>query len=611
MSRAKDLLGDMKDRLAAIKAKPDLTFWEWMNLVCPAKEDRNVNNITEIGDIRTLAGEIIGLPKSDIEVLKKMCPKMNIVIMICGSRGDVQPFLPIGQALKNLGHRVRIATHANFREFVESNGCEFYPLGGDPKKLMAYMVKSKGKLMPSTSELLSSSFWEETAERKEMMEEIIMSCYDAANCADKESKGSAGEPFTADFIISNPTTYSHVHLAEAMGVPVHMFFTMPWSPTSQFPHPLGGVAYKELTGKDKKKFEASPDKGDVKDMDSFLENFQKIQATKSKKSDANSYSYKSVDWLMHMGMGELLQKFRVKHNLTKTWKEGADIVNSRGLPFAYIWSPSLIPKPEDWGANIDIVGFCELKGSGFTGEPPADIKAWLEKDPEKPPIFIGFGSCVLPDPRKVAKNIYYAAQKADVRVIIQQGWAELGKSLTGKDGVSFVKGTKLDDGSESEGYDIKANDFALVIGRVSHSWLFDHVTGVVHHGGAGTTYAGLKAAKPTFVAPFFGDQPFWGQMVSAAGAGPKPQGVDDWEEESLAKKFLEMCGEPMKKAAKGLSDAMAKENGAAKSIDAIYSHLYFHQLHCGRAEYDTYTSRTCAMNLHTNATTDTQINTHV
>jgi len=39
-------------------------------------------------------------------------------------------------------------------------------------------------------------------------------------------------------------------------------------------------------------------------------------------------------------------------------------------------------------------------------------------------------------------------------------------------------------------------------------------------------------------------------MVSAAGAGPKPQGVDDWEEESLAKKFLEMCGEPMKKAAK-------------------------------------------------------------
>lgn len=68
---------------------------------------------------------------------------MNICILIVGSRGDVQPFVALGKELKKSGHRIRLATHETFKSFVQSAGLEFYPLGGDPAELMAYMVRSK------------------------------------------------------------------------------------------------------------------------------------------------------------------------------------------------------------------------------------------------------------------------------------------------------------------------------------------------------------------------------------------------------------------------------------------------------------------------------------
>ena len=89
----------------------------------------------------------------------KDCPKMNIVIMIVGSRGmnrnlfsfpfpfhpsqgDVQPYVALAQQLEKDGHRVRIATHETFRDFVHTCGLEFFSIGGNPQDLMSYMVKS-------------------------------------------------------------------------------------------------------------------------------------------------------------------------------------------------------------------------------------------------------------------------------------------------------------------------------------------------------------------------------------------------------------------------------------------------------------------------------------
>eukprot|EP01041_Mallomonas_annulata_P010002 gene10002-20810_t len=76
-------------------------------------------------------------------------PKINIVILVVGTRGDVQPFVYLGQALQKDGHRVRLATHAEYRDDVTvKGGLEYYPLGGDPRKLSEFMVKTEGRLMP-------------------------------------------------------------------------------------------------------------------------------------------------------------------------------------------------------------------------------------------------------------------------------------------------------------------------------------------------------------------------------------------------------------------------------------------------------------------------------
>jgi hypothetical protein len=76
--------------------------------------------------------------------------KLNIVIQVVGSRGDVQPFIALGHELRKYGHRVRVATHNVFDDFVRKSGSglEFYPIGGNPSELMAYMVKNPG-LIPS------------------------------------------------------------------------------------------------------------------------------------------------------------------------------------------------------------------------------------------------------------------------------------------------------------------------------------------------------------------------------------------------------------------------------------------------------------------------------
>ena len=86
---------------------------------------------------------------------------------------------------------------------------------------------------------------------------------------------------------------------------------------------------------------------------------------------------------------------------------------------------------------------------------------------------------------RFSEIIFKAVEKAGVRALVSAGWGGLG------------------------GVSIPSNVF--ILGNVPHDWLFEKVSAVVHHGGAGTTAIGLKKGCPTVVVPFFGDQPFWGR----------------------------------------------------------------------------------------------------
>lgn len=158
--------------------------------------------------------------------------KLNIVIQIVGSRGDVQPFIALGNALQDHGHRVRIATHGVFADFVKGSCLEFFPIGGDPAQLMAYMVKNPG-LIPQVKTLRDG----EIKRKQLMVAEMLDGCWRSCIEDDPDTQ----EPFVADAIIANPPSFAHVHCAQALGIPVHLMFTMPWSSTRAFPHPLANL----------------------------------------------------------------------------------------------------------------------------------------------------------------------------------------------------------------------------------------------------------------------------------------------------------------------------------------------------------------------------------
>ena len=103
---------------------------------------------------------------------------------------------------------------------------------------------------------------------------------------------------------------------------------------------------------------------------------------------------------------------------------------------------------------------------------------------------------MVDDPDAMSALIFTAVQRCGIRALVSQGWGGLRNS--------------------------GASENIFMLGDCPHDWLFESVSCVVHHGGAGTTAAGIRASKPTVIIPFFGDQPFWGDMIARAGAGPDP-----------------------------------------------------------------------------------------
>ncbi len=458
--------------------------------------------------------EMLPLPK----VYKnRTVPHMNIVMLVVGSHGDVQPFVSIAKELIKYGHRVRIATHINFKKFVEDNGPEFYPLAGDPEKLMEYMVRTEGSILPgSIKEVV-----EDVPSKIQMIKEITHSTWGACT---EPAPYPLAEPFHADVIIANPPSYGGPHCAEALQIPLHMMFTMPWTPTREFSHPL---------------FSMGKSGGNIVSLGAI-----------------NAASYYILEGLVWEGIGEVINAFRRKLHLPilNVTNGASTLLFKNTLPFTYLWSPSIVPKPIDWGDNVDVVGFCLLEGSGMGDwKPPETLVEFLAKGDK--PIYIGFGSCVIVDPKTVSQKIFDALLKSGKRGIIQAGWAKLGEGL-------------------------EIPDHVYMVGRAPHTWLFKQCAAVCHHGGAGTTATGLTLAVPTIICPFFGDQPFWGESVFRAGAGPYPLRIGPATVDELAEAFTFACRPDVAVAAQLMSEAMQKETGPFNAMCAFHAKLPVTEIQC-------------------------------
>ncbi len=222
-----------------------------------------------------------------------------------------------------------------------------------------------------------------------------------------------------------------------------------------------------------------------------------------------------------------------------------DGLYARREPFVYGFSPQVVPPAPDWPAWHHATGYWFLEREA-DWRPPAELVAFLEDGP--PPVSIGFGSMSGSLARRLLSLSVEAVQRTGLRAVLLGGWAA----------------------AEREGMP----DSVLVLDSIPHDWLFPRVTAVVHHGGAGTTAAGLRAGRPTVVVPFMGDQPYWGRRVHALGVGPKPIQRSELTVRRLSEALVQATTDTaMQQRAASLGQALAQEDGVANAVRVIRAYL--------------------------------------
>jgi sterol 3beta-glucosyltransferase len=420
-------------------------------------------------------------------------PSMLVTCLTIGSRGDVQPYIALCKGLMAQGHRARIATHGEFRGWVESHGIEFAEVAGDPAELMRVCVENGMFTIPF--------FIEANSKFRSWLDGLLLTAWEAC-------QGS-------DLVIESPSAMCGIHIAEALGVPYFRAFTMPWTRTRAYPHAFAvrnakmGGAYNYMT-----------------------------------------YTlFDNVFWTWTEGQ---INSWRVKTlGIRPT---NLDKLQQNKVPFLYNFSPSVVPPPLDFSDWVKVTGYWFLnEGSDY--EPPADLSAFIKKarDDGMKLVYIGFGSVVVNDSRKLTEQIINAVQKADVRCILSKGWSD-----------RFDK-------KDANVPDIVLPSCIHAIRSAPHDWLFTQIDAVVHHGGAGTTGASLRAGKPTIIKPFFGDQYFFATRVEDLGVGIH---LSKATEHQLGKAlWTAVHDDRMQTKARLLGEAIRSQDGVQTAIRAIYSDL--------------------------------------
>ena len=267
----------------------------------------------------------------------------------------------------------------------------------------------------------------------------------------------------SDMLIESPSAMGGIHIAEALAIPYYRAFTMPWTRTRAYPHAF-----------------AVPD---------------------HKMGGAyNYYSYVMFDNVFWKAIASQVNRWRKKDlELRST---NLDKMQTNKVPFLYNFSPSVVVPPLDYSDWVKVTGYWFLdEASDWT--PPAELLAFMKKarDDKKKLIYIGFGSIVVSDPAGLTRTVVDSVVKADVRCVLSKGWS---------DRLGDPSALKTEIPLPPEIYQIKS---------VPHDWLFGQIDAAVHHGGAGTTGASLRAGLPTICKPFFGDQFFFGSRVEDLGVG--------------------------------------------------------------------------------------------
>jgi UDP:flavonoid glycosyltransferase YjiC (YdhE family) len=200
-----------------------------------------------------------------------------------------------------------------------------------------------------------------------------------------------------------------------------------------------------------------------------------------------------------------------------------------------------VPRPADWGDPVTVAGYWFLQAPSSFVPPPA-LARFLECGPT--PVYVGFGSMALRDAERVTGVVLDALTLSGMRAVMALGWGGLSPR------------------------DLPDSVYALE--SVPHDWLFPRVAAVVHHGGAGTTAAGLRAGVPSVVVPFILDQFFWANRVARLGVGPPAVPYSRLSAQRLARAIAGAVGEPgIRERAAALGARIRAEDGVGKAVGTI------------------------------------------
>jgi sterol 3beta-glucosyltransferase len=415
---------------------------------------------------------------------------MRIAIIAPGSRGDVEPYIALGKGLKKAGHFVRLISHHNFTELVNSHGLEFCPVDINVQDIAQ---------SPEMRALLGGGNF--LSVMSKMAKEAQINALKMVKVGLPACRGM-------DLILTGiGGLYVGLALSEKLNLPMIQAYYIPFTPTRLYPSFLIPPLPIKLGG------------------------------------TFNRLSYHIARQVMWQGFRSADKKIRLESLSIAPapfWGPSLDGA-SKHLPVLYGFSSSVIPQPPDWDEHIHITGYWFLDQDD-AWSPPQALVDFLQAGP--PPIYIGFGSMSTHDPEATTRLVLQALTQSNQRGIILEGWGGMHSS------------------------DLPAS--VLMVNSVPFSWLFPQMAAVVHHGGAGTTSAGLRAGVPSIVTPFFGDQPFWGQRVFELGAGPATIPLRKLTSDRLAHAINTAVNDQvMRQCAADLGSKIRAEDGIAAAVGVL------------------------------------------
>ena len=409
---------------------------------------------------------------------------MKIALLGFGTRGDVQPYVALGKALKTRGHDILLGAPDNFSDWIEGHELKFHGLGID---METFLQSPEIRRVMAGNWFALAKIWRQT------IHPMVLNLL--------ENTWETGK--NADVIVYHPKVVGATDVSEATGARLVCAAPIPLFPTGEFPL---------LTPK---------------------RNFG---------ARLNRFTYNGY-YLARPPYLKIINRWRSESMGLGKGPALAPLGGYKGGMATRICavSPSVIPRPDDWDEDMHMTGYWFLD-EGRDWRPDPALADFL--DAGDPPVYIGFGSMTTRRPGHLARQIVEGVRRAGVRALLATGWGGLEK------------------------FDVP--ETVHVIEGAPHDALFRHVSAVVHHGGAGTTAAGLRAGRPALVCPLAVDQPFWGHRVWGLGCGPEPQRLKRLTADSFAHGLEDLVrNDSYRTRAADIARAIANEDGIGRAIEII------------------------------------------